>query len=59
MPVPKKQKTHERFYLLPGQGGKSYYLKQRRLIFWATVVALLFGGVLGAIMYMIARARPH
>jgi hypothetical protein len=54
----KKHKSRERFYLLPGQGGKNYHLKQQRLIFWSSAVAIVFGTIIGAIMWWVARARP-
>lgn len=50
----KKRKPHERFYLLPGQGGRNYYRKQRLFIAWAILVALLLGGVLATAMWWIA-----
>ena len=53
----KKHKSRERYYLLPGQGGKSYLRKQRRLIAWAILVALLFGGALALGMWWLARQR--
>ena len=38
----KKNKPHERFYLLPGQGGRNYYRKQRTLIVCSAIVAVLY-----------------
>jgi Na+-driven multidrug efflux pump len=51
----RKRKPRERFYLLPGQGGRNYYQKQRRLIGWAIAVAVLFGAGIGAIMWWFSR----
>ena len=53
----KKHKPHERFYLLPGQGGRNYLRKQRRFIAWAIVVAILFGGVLAVAMWWLSGQR--
>jgi hypothetical protein len=50
----KKRKAHERFYLLPGQGGRNYHRKQRLFIAWAILVALIFGGALAAAMWWLA-----
>ena len=50
-----KKKPRERFYLLPGQGGKNYYLKQRRLLLWAVAAALVFGGVLSVALWWMSR----
>jgi len=54
----KKEKSRERFYLLPGQGGRSYYRKQRTLIAWAVIVAVLGGVFLAAAMWWLSRQRP-
>ncbi|MGO8765947.1 MAG: hypothetical protein ACLQSR_12550 [Limisphaerales bacterium] len=51
----KKHKDPERFYLLPGQGGKLYRKKQRWIIFWSLVAAGLVAGIIGTMMYFIDR----
>jgi hypothetical protein len=53
----KSKKPKERFYLLPGQGGKNYYRKQRLILRWTIAVSLIFGLTLGAVMWWLA--RPH
>ena len=53
----KSNKPRERFYLLPGQGGKNYLRKQRFILGWTIVIALLFGGIVAAIMWW--QAKPH
>jgi len=53
----KSKKPKERFYLLPGQGGKNYYRKQRFILGWTIAVSLVFGLTLGAVMWWLA--RPH
>jgi Na+-driven multidrug efflux pump len=53
----KKNKPRERFYLLPGQGGRNYHRKQRRLLWWSVAVALLFGLVLAAVMWWLSRPK--
>jgi hypothetical protein len=55
----KKHKPRERYYLLPGQGGKNFHQKQHRFILWATAVAIVFGTVIGAIMWWMARAKTY
>ena len=47
-----------RFYLLPGQGGRNYHRKQRRIMRWTVSVALGFGLILAAVMWRLARAHP-
>ena len=53
----KKEKPRERFYLLPGQGGRNYHRKQRVMLQWAIVVALLGGVVLAAVMWFMSRPK--
>lgn len=50
-----KNKPRERFYLLPGQGGRNYYRKQRRIMGWTVAVSLLFGLVVALLMWRLAR----
>jgi hypothetical protein len=54
----KSNKPRERFYLLPGQGGRNYHRKQRVFLSWAVLVALLFGLVIALVMWSQARAQP-
>jgi hypothetical protein len=54
----KSNKPRERFYLLPGQGGRNYRRKQMRFLCWAVLVALLFGLVIALVMWSQARAHP-
>ena len=53
----KKPKERPRFYLLPGQGGKNYHRKQRYLRRWAMVVGVLFGALLGVILWWMSRPK--
>jgi hypothetical protein len=53
----KSNKPRERFYLLPGQGGKNYVRKQRLLLGWSIAVALVCGMVFAVIMWW--QAKPH
>jgi hypothetical protein len=53
----KKDRSRERFYLLPGQGGRSYHQKQRLFLRWAILVALIGGGLVGAVMWWLSRPK--
>jgi hypothetical protein len=53
----KKDKPRERFYLLPGQGGRNYYRKQRVILTWAVLVALICGGLLAVVMWWLSRPK--
>jgi len=51
----KNDKPRERFYLFPGQGGRNYRIKQQRIMRWTLTVALIFGALLAAVMWWLAR----
>jgi len=51
----KKNKPRERFYLFPGQGGRNYHHKQRRILAWTVLAALIFSGILVAVMWRMSR----
>jgi hypothetical protein len=53
----KKDKPRERFYLLPGQGGRNYYRKQRVILTWAILVALICGALLAVVMWWLSRPK--
>jgi hypothetical protein len=53
----KSKKPRERFYLLPGQGGKNFYRKQQRIMRWTISVAVVFGLILAVVMWW--QSRPH
>jgi hypothetical protein len=54
----KKPKPRERFYLFPGQGGRNYHRKQRRIMRWTIFAALVFGTALGVALWWFSRPRP-
>ncbi|HEY3762211.1 MAG TPA: hypothetical protein VGN23_10745 [Verrucomicrobiae bacterium] len=61
MPRSKNRKhkdEKERFYLLPGQGGKMYRQKQKKII-WSSVAAASFIAIIMVIiMYFTNRRNP-
>jgi hypothetical protein len=54
----KKNRPRERFYLLPGQGGKNYHRKQRLILRWSVAMALIFGAILSVVMWMMSKPKP-
>jgi high-affinity Fe2+/Pb2+ permease len=53
-----KNKEPERFYLLPGMGGRAAKRKQKWMLQWGIITGLLVSAVLAAAMYWINhRAR--
>jgi len=55
---PKRDKEKHRFYLLPGQGGRSHRRKQKRILTWSLIAALVVALVMAAVMYWTNRPRP-
>jgi uncharacterized MAPEG superfamily protein len=51
----KSEKPRERFYLLPGQGGRSYRRKQKYILTWAIIVALFLSAILTGLLYLMNR----
>jgi hypothetical protein len=54
----KSNKPRERFYLLPGQGGRSFRRKQQVFLTAAVAVSLVFGLIIAVIMWWLARRHP-
>jgi hypothetical protein len=53
----KKSKPRERFYLLPGQGGRNFRKKQKKILAWTVAAAVLFGTVLA--FFIVWFGRPQ
>jgi len=51
----KPDKETERYYLLPGMGGKSFRRKQIFFWKWSIVAALGISAILAALMYLLNR----
>jgi hypothetical protein len=47
----KRNKETERFYLLPGQGGAAYRRKQKYILKWSVIAALILSALFAALMY--------
>jgi hypothetical protein len=52
-----RNKEAKRFYLLPGQGGSAYRRKQKFILKWSAVAALLLSAILAALMYWLDKTR--
>ena len=51
----KRDKEKERFYLLPGQGGKALRRKRRLILKWAIVAGIFVSAVLGFALYWMGK----
>lgn len=54
-----KDKDKNRFYLLPGQGGRAHRRKQLRILAGSLIAALVVAGVMVALMYWMSRTKPN
>lgn len=54
-----RDKDKDRFYLLPGQGGRAHRRKQWFILTWSLFAALVVAGVLAALMYWLDLSQPH
>ena len=54
----KKDKPRERFYLLPGQGGRNFHRKQRLIMRWTVASALVFAVALAVVMWWLSKPKP-
>ena len=51
-----KNKEPQRYYLFPGQGGRSARRKHRRILLWAIVVGLFASAVFVGVMYLLSHS---
>jgi hypothetical protein len=49
-----KDKERERYYLLPGQGGRSARRKHRRILLWSIAFGLVVSAVFVCVMYFMS-----
>jgi hypothetical protein len=56
---PARDKERQRFYLLPGMGGKAYRRKRKRILRWSIVVGLLVSLLFAALLYWMSTSQPR
>jgi hypothetical protein len=56
-----RDKERERYYLLPGQGGRSARRKHRRILLWSIAFGLVASGILAGVLYLMSNpvSRLH
>jgi hypothetical protein len=52
-----RNKERERFYLLPGMGGKARRQKELRYLRWSIAAGLLVSAIVAGILYFISRSE--
>jgi hypothetical protein len=50
-----RDKERERFYLLPGMGGRARRQKEMRFLRWAIAAGIVVSAILATILYFISR----
>lgn len=51
-----RDKEKERFYLLPGMGGKNLRRKRRTILKWSIIAGLLTSAILAILLYLISKS---
>jgi hypothetical protein len=51
-------KERERFYLLPGMGGRAYRRKQKVILKSSVAVGLLLSALIAVALYLLNRSHP-
>jgi hypothetical protein len=52
-----KDKKRQRFYLLPGMGGRARWRKEMMYLRWAIAAGLLVSAVVAGLLYLLSRNR--
>ena len=50
-------KEKERFYLLPGMGGRNLRRKRRDILQWSIVAGIFTSAVLAIVLYLISKTK--
>jgi hypothetical protein len=50
-----RDKERDRFYLLPGMGGRARRRKELRFLRWSIAAGLVVSGIVAIILYLISR----
>jgi len=56
---PEKDKERERFYLLPGMGGRAYRRKRKVIFWWSVIAGILVSALFGVLLYWMGTAAPR
>jgi hypothetical protein len=50
-----RNKEQQRFYLLPGMGGRALRKKQRLFLRWSIAIGLVVSAIMAGFLYLISR----
>lgn len=54
-----KKKEHQRFYLLPGQGGRGLQRKRKVILRWSIAAGLFASALVACLLYLISLMSQH
>ena len=52
-----RDKEKQRFYLLPGMGGRALRRKHRKFLHWSIAIGLLVSAILACALYLLSLGR--
>jgi hypothetical protein len=52
-----RDKERQRFYLLPGMGGRALRRKNRRFLQWSIAIGLVVSAILTYVLYWLSHGR--
>ena len=52
---PESERERERYYLLPGMGGRAARRKQKLILHWSLIAGLLVSIILALVIYLLNR----
>jgi len=52
-----RDRERDRFYLLPGMGGRARRQKEMRFLRWSIAAGLLVSAIVAGILYLISRGQ--
>ena len=55
----KANREHQRYYLLPGQGGPAARRKHQKFLKWSIVACLFFSALMALAMYLFDLMKPY
>jgi len=51
-----RHKERERFYLLPGMGGRARWQKEMRFLRWSIAAGVVVSAIVACVLYLISRS---
>jgi hypothetical protein len=52
-------KERERYYLLPGMGGRALHRKRKMMLQWSIAAGIVTSSLVGWVLYLLNQKGPH